>query len=851
MPRTESSKAVRFLAPLDRFMSRRLRKGGGGHGAQGAVQRTPASDSNGEPILADNRGSSPVVVRDITIPNTPEQDTNNAEVIHSQITVSTSQIDTSFSGAHLDYATPAPGDDDEILKGAQGRWPRNSDGDLKVLTSFDRSASTVTDIAPKPCSNGGRDYESTYLRARYNPPSSSDGIPASAPPRRDYRKSKKPILRQVLIDLTSNSTVVQSALNPKSKFVPCTVLHDIMTFETLHLIFSEIFKQEQWTAQDIQRIAPRDRSKTGLRRIFAILIIINKHYDILRLLQLDQDLDDTYLPALDDPAHPSPTPEQTLLEDFFERQDWIDREKTLFRQTQWELMPVFFGNEGGHDVHYQCRSGDVLPLVKHVGGIHKQGGYGEVTSYLLHKDQQSLKRYTTRGAEHPVVVKRPHRLENRDDFDKEIDVLRRLTRSKRGQNHHLAKLLATFEVPKCASGTTGTDYYMMFEWADKTLDDLFKEARPTGRASDLHEWVAEQALGLATALRAMHKLKKAPDDPDDKTRGIHGDLKPPNILVYRNWNYPEGYRDGGRRDADTSDEELEIEGGSEGGLSSGSRTHSDGLGILQITDFGRSSFHHTLTVEDIKFTTLGGDYCPPELQLKLSVSPSLDIWTLGCLYLEILTWVLEGREGIDAFREKRDKTPGFLMDCHQCFYSVRGKEDGGEGIHISVSEAVLKWATRLYNSKNGSEFTRELLKLVLERMLVVEDKNNARRFKSVPDQRPEGVTRGRGRQRVDSGGASANRISTKDFGGEPGAPESPPASEVRQISRIPARELVQRLRDIRSGKGGSDYFAPSPVKKPHDFYGLPRNAIYSPSSYTQLIMEMKAEDADKKKKKKG
>lgn len=160
----------------------------------------------------------------------------------------------------------------------------------------------------------------------------------------------------------------------------------------------------------------------------------------------------------------------------------------------------------------------------------------------------------------------------------------------------------------------------------------------------------------------------------------------------------------------------------------------------------------------------------------------------------------------------------------------------------------MQWATRLYNSKNGSDFTRDLLKLVLGRMLVIEDKNNARRFKSVQDQRPEDVSNGRGRQRVDNpaGVSASNRISTQDFGGEPGASsESPLSSDGRQISRIPARELVQNLQEIRSGKSGSGYFEASPASVAHDFYDLPRNAIYSPSSYTQLIMEMKAERSEK------
>ncbi|GJC79026.1 hypothetical protein ColLi_01864 [Colletotrichum liriopes] len=397
----------------------------------------------------------------------------------------------------------------------------------------------------------------------------------------------------------------------------------------------------------------------------------------------------------------------------------------------------------------------------------------------------------------------------------------------------------------------GTDYYMMFECADTTLDDLFKDDPETfAKQSDLHEWAARQIYGLATALRAMHKLKKGPDDANDKTRGIHGDLKPQNILVYRNWNYPEDSEEEMCPDPDSSDEEPDPQSTSE---NLDPQAPFESLGILQITDFGRSSFHHTLTVEDIKFTTLGGDYCPPELQLKLSVSPSLDIWTLGCLYLEILTWILEGPQGIYDFREKRDATPGFLMDYHRCFYSVHGKKED-QGTYISVSNAVLEWATHLYKSKHGSDFTRDLLKLILGRMLVVEDKKSqgkkSRNFESVPDQRPGVVFKGRNRQKVDADiyGSPINRISTRDF-----VQETIFASEgvvdARQINRIPAKELVAELYEMRNAPGTS-YYKSTPAKEHHDFFLLPRNAIFSPNSYIELIKEMKAEDAHKNKKKK-
>ena len=47
-------------------------------------------------------------------------------------------------------------------------------------------------------------------------------------------------------------------------------------------------------------------------------------------------------------------------------------------------------------------------------------------------------------------------------------------------------------------------------------------------------------------------------------------------------------------------------------------------------------------------------YRPPECDLKGGkIGQSYDIWTLGCLYLEFITWLLGGWELVKAFEEKR------------------------------------------------------------------------------------------------------------------------------------------------------------------------------------------------------
>lgn len=173
-------------------------------------------------------------------------------------------------------------------------------------------------------------------------------------------------------------------------------------------------------------------------------------------------------------------------------------------------------------------------------------------------------------------------------------------------------------------------------------------------------WVAEQCQGLAKALSIIHD----PTDPGSRvgtqmdTYGIHGDIKPANIIRYTNW-----------RDPEISDRAL-----------------YEPLGLLQLTDFGLSSFHHSNTVEDIKVKIGDSEYKPPEVHLVLPISQSTDIWTLGCLFLEFVTWLVLGEQGRAEFRVRRTQYKG-LNDIHPCFFEVL---EGKKGLtQIMKSRAVM------------------------------------------------------------------------------------------------------------------------------------------------------------------
>ncbi|CAJ2509040.1 Uu.00g140660.m01.CDS01 [Anthostomella pinea] len=200
----------------------------------------------------------------------------------------------------------------------------------------------------------------------------------------------------------------------------------------------------------------------------------------------------------------------------------------------------------------------------------------------------------------------------------------------------------------------------------------------------------------------LRQYSAQPSEDEGRSRqgqgfhGIHGDIKSKNILRYKNW-----------KDPDDSTKPL-----------------YGPLGVLQITDFGLSGFHHTDTAEDIRDKVANYAYKPPEVQMVLPISPSFDIWAMGCLFIDFLTWLVMGPKGVKEFGEMREKTSkGLITDTHPCFYEVRREWRGWRSTTIQVSRGVYEWAENLCESEYKSQFVCDLVELVLSRMLIIEDKS--------------------------------------------------------------------------------------------------------------------------------
>ena len=189
------------------------------------------------------------------------------------------------------------------------------------------------------------------------------------------------------------------------------------------------------------------------------------------------------------------------------------------------------------------------------------------------------------------------------------------------RHHSIVHLLAAF--------THGSTYNFIFPLADMDLAALLQqEQRPKAFENDRAFYQA--VSGIASALEHIHDFEYSAQGMSMSQVGFHHDLKPENILVKN-------------------------------------RT-------FLITDFGLSRFSDKKS--PMKFKWQGGaeTYGPPEIDPEFRKSEKIDscavdLWSFGCIMVELMAFILEGSRGLAEFRNDRLTWNGRSRD--DCFH--RGK----------------------------------------------------------------------------------------------------------------------------------------------------------------------------------
>lgn len=192
--------------------------------------------------------------------------------------------------------------------------------------------------------------------------------------------------------------------------------------------------------------------------------------------------------------------------------------------------------------------------------------------------------------------------------------MNQLKRFGRDFEPHLVLLLASFQLEN--------QLYFLFPHAECDLSRLWM--RDPQWKPGYMQWISRQFHGLIRAVKTIHEGlveydRSATLQPEGVRRyGRHGDIRPDNILWFK--------------------------------------STSDPFGILVLSDMGLSTFNRENSKSNqpngVQFQIPG--YHPPESVLEGGkINRTFDIWTLGCLFLEVIVWTLGGANLRAQFEEER------------------------------------------------------------------------------------------------------------------------------------------------------------------------------------------------------
>lgn len=120
-------------------------------------------------------------------------------------------------------------------------------------------------------------------------------------------------------------------------------------------------------------------------------------------------------------------------------------------------------------------------------------------------------------------------------------------------------------------------------------------------------WFLNQCRGVVGGIQNIHSPADHSNAREARVRVRHGGIKPENILWFKDY---EGVKD-----------------------------------YLMVSDYGLTRFNTAKSRSKINpddIAKFSGTYRPPEVDLRDPISRSYDIWSLGCVFLEFVSWFILG-----------------------------------------------------------------------------------------------------------------------------------------------------------------------------------------------------------------
>jgi serine/threonine protein kinase len=231
-----------------------------------------------------------------------------------------------------------------------------------------------------------------------------------------------------------------------------------------------------------------------------------------------------------------------------------------------------------------------------------------------------------------------------------------------------------------AAITRGGKHFLMFYWAQGgNLRDFWQRDKTPNMTPTLVRDIFKQLRGMAEALQKLHEFRR-------EGHFRHGDIKPENILVFP------------------------------------SPVPSQ-TGLFKISDLGSAQYHDIAT--RLRERTPGRFFATRQYQApeavtkkKMALTRLYDIWSMGCVILEFMIWLLYGYQDLNTFnqslRGNLNEPTSFFLDEDQP--SPTGPTRVA-GIHPAVQACFVYMSTD--PDCTGDTALGRLLEVVKTKLLVI------------------------------------------------------------------------------------------------------------------------------------
>lgn len=410
---------------------------------------------------------------------------------------------------------------------------------------------------------------------------------------------------------------------------------------------------------------------------------------------------------------------------------WGLLSKRNFYNEQWSFLLPHFDSA---TFVYELDGNRILPFLVEPQNNARTGGFGDVVHAQIPSEflsegtgSSSLHELQSRQDQNVPVAIKTLRSVNDSSYNIEDQWRRELAAHRTFNSFHHKNI-----VHSLAAFRQDQKYHIILEWASGgSLEDFWAQnPRPQLLASNVLE-LLEELCGLADALNHLHgtaRSRTRTQEDRECTPSGDGDEQQP----FGQGNLTTHLRSEFCLDDDSATIEIGSQLVSQDQTSNLNWRHGDlkpanilvfkqdrsWLGTLKIADLGVAKVHKEVTQlrqSNTETTWRTARYEPPEglaTNGRQAMSRLYDIWSLGCVFFECLVWLLYGTEGLEKFHATIETN---ILN-GTSFWSMAGREGA------VVSHTVTLWMNSLRSHPECCKQSAlgDLLKLIQEKMLVVE-----------------------------------------------------------------------------------------------------------------------------------